>query len=264
MFRNLSKLLGRLATEENSKSERTIVLRAEFSAQLVRLIEIVRPYTLVDEIRLAALYGLMLEVSERGVEGHVVECGVGNGGSAAIIASAINKDVNRHLWLYDTFTGLPKPSPLDGNLAQEYVGKIVGSVDKVKEVLGYVDFPLERVHIKKGLFEETFGGDLPERVAFLHIDADWYESVLIALRRFYPLLQDGGVVIIDDFGHWEGAREAFYDFCSECKIKPLLERVGYTQAFWRKGRTHNRGIPEQYRVLNLPPNAIDKVGLLYR
>jgi O-methyltransferase len=68
----------------------------------------------------------------------------------------------------------------------------------------------------------------------LHIDADWYDSVFYSLETFYQRVSDGGFIVLDDFGHWEGAREAFYDFCMEHSIKPLIERTGYTQAFWRK------------------------------
>ena len=50
----------------------------------------------------------------------------------------------------------------------------------------------------------------------------------------------GGVVVLDDFGWWEGCREAFYDFCSRHGEKPLLERVDCDQAYWIKGKTDNR------------------------
>jgi O-methyltransferase len=81
---------------------------------------------------------------------------------------------------------------------------------------------------------------LPERVALLHCDADWYDSVHIVLRTFYPLIPPGGCVILDDFGYWEGCREAFYDFCLQRGEKPLLERLEADQAYWIKGKTHNR------------------------
>ena len=77
-------------------------------------------------------------------------------------------------------------------------------------------------------------------IAFLHIDADWYDSVQLALETFYDRVSTGGVIILDDFGHWEGCREAFYDFAADRGIKPLLERFGHTQAYWIKDRTHNR------------------------
>ena len=94
--------------------------------------------------------------------------------------------------------------------------------------------------IRKGWFENTFKMPLPEKIAFLHIDADWYASVTLALDTFYDRVEDGGIIVLDDFGHWEGCRESYYDFVQKKNIKPLLERFGHTIAFWIKGRTHNR------------------------
>ena len=57
-------------------------------------------------------------------------------------------------------------------------------------------------------------------------------------------MPEGGIIVLDDFGFWEGAREGFYDFCEKQGIKPLLERTGPWQAFWRKGYQHNRNIED--------------------
>jgi O-methyltransferase len=211
--------------------------------QVQHLINIVQPYTMVDPLRLAMLHQLAQEVPD---EGDVVECGVCNGGSAAVLASVIRNHPKKSLWLYDTFQGIPPPTARDGAEAQNYSGHLIGRVDRVNEVLARVGFPRERAVIREGLFEDSFKQPLPQSVALLHIDADWYEGVLEALKTFYPLIPDGGIVILDDFGHWEGAREAFYDFCAICDTRPVLERAGYTQAFWRKGQIHNRNIMERF------------------
>ena len=204
------------------------------------LFDLVRPYTMVDDLRLSSLENLTNEVCKAGVRGDIVECGVYNGGSAAIPASVIKPLGERCLWLYDTFEGIPAAGPLDGSLAVRHTGDFRGQVERVKEVFNKADFPLERIVFRKGLFQDTFKEPFPQKVALLHIDADWYESVLHALRTFYPRVSDGGVIILDDFGYWEGARRAFYAFCREFSVEPLLERVGYTQAFWLKGKEHNR------------------------
>jgi len=211
--------------------------------QVQEVINIVQPYTMVDPLRLAMLHQLVGEVPD---EGDVVECGVCNGGSAAVLASVIRNHPTKSLWLYDTFQGIPSPTARDGADAQKCSGHWVGSVDRVNEVLALVGFPKGRAVIREGLFKDSFKKPLPQSVALLHIDADWYEGVLNALKTFYPLVLVGGVVVLDDFGYWEGTREAFYDFCVECNVKPLLERAGNTQAFWRKGQTHNRNTGERF------------------
>lgn len=218
-------------------------VRGDEASALVRAVE---PYTMSDPLRLGMLYGLSRETLANRVEGDIVECGVCNGGSAAIMAAGIKDARERRLWLYDTFAGLPAPGEQDGVMAKPYAGQLVGSVESVREVLKKVGFPLDRAVLRQGSFRETFTAPLPERIALLHIDADWYDSVLFALETLYPLVTEGGVIVLDDFGHWEGARKAFYDFCRSAEIEPLLERAGYTQAFWRKGQEHARAVGERY------------------
>lgn len=216
------------------------------SPALKALLRTVQPYTMTDTLRLSIIYGLAREVCEDGIEGDMVECGVCNGGSAAVIAQVIRSFPNRRLWLYDTFEGIPAPTVIDGDYAQSFTGDFVGSVGSVYEVLEKVRFPLEQAVFRKGLFQDTFKEQLPHKIALLHVDGDWYESILLTLQTFYPIVSDGGVIILDDFGHWEGARRAFYEFCRQQEIEPLIERVGYTQAFWRKGQEHSREIQNRY------------------
>ncbi|MDD5449335.1 MAG: macrocin O-methyltransferase [Candidatus Omnitrophica bacterium] len=214
------------------------IRKKRHEAKLYKLIQTVKPYTMVDPFRLSMLYELACGIANK-VEGDIIECGVCNGGSAAILAAAVVNYPNK-LWLYDTFEGIPPPTEKDGSLAKDYEGKLKGSIDKVNKVLTQVNFPLERIIFRKGNFKDTFQNPLPNKVALLHIDADWYESVLDSLRTFYSLVSEGGVVILDDFGYWEGARQAFYDFCAEYKVKPLVERFRDTQLFWYKGKENNR------------------------
>lgn len=214
----------------------------KLSRKTRKLLQSVQPYTMSDPLRLVTLNKLVQELSTNGVAGDIVECGVCNGGSAAVMATAVVQCPERSLWLYDTFEGIPQAHETDGPLAQTLTGHFVGSVQMVREALSKVGYPLERVTLKKGLFRETFKDQLPGNIALLHIDADWYESVLLALQTLYPLVSDGGFIVLDDFGHWEGSRKAFYDFCRAESIQPLLERVGATQAFWRKGLEHNRDL----------------------
>jgi O-methyltransferase len=210
-----------------------------------RLLGVVRPYTMSDPLRLVMLYQLAREAARLG-EGALVECGVCNGGSAAVLGAAVRRRAHCTLWLYDTFEGIPAPGTRDGPLAPTYTGLLKGTVEAVLAVLGKVGFPAARAVIRKGLFSDTFQEPLPDRVILLHVDADWYEGVLQTLQTFYARVPPGGVIVLDDFGHWEGARQAFYDFCAAEGIQPLLERAGYTQAFWRKGQEHNREIAAAY------------------
>jgi O-methyltransferase len=201
----------------------------------------VQPYTYCSVGKLNTLSKICEYLNSHNIPGDFVECGTYKGGSAAVISQYLNSP--RHLWLYDSFTGLPETSPEDGEDAKKWIGDCLASVEDIQTVMNIVGTKEEKYTIRKGWFEDTFvNSPLPEKVAFLHCDADWYKSVLLVLETFYELIPDGGCVVLDDFGFWEGCREAFYDFCTRHGEKPLIERVESDQAFWIKGRTHNREI----------------------
>jgi O-methyltransferase len=202
-----------------------------------QLSSIVAGSTWVTNDRLKAIFDIAGIVNKNNVVGDFVECGVCNGGTAAILASRLG---SRHLWMYDSFEGLPEPVDVDGDEAMKWTGKAVGNENQVVELLDKVGVTGSQYTINKGWFCDTFKDPLPKAVAVLHCDADWYESTILTLETFYHLIPDGGCVILDDFGWWEGCRVAFYDFCFRHSIKPLLERCGDTQAFWFKGKTNNR------------------------
>lgn len=198
----------------------------------------VSSYTLCSVGKLRNLVEICKYLNDYNIQGDFVECGTFKGGSAAVISKHLGK--TRHLWLYDSFEGMPKTTGKDGEEAKEWIGKCVGAIEDVKEVMNLVSTSEEGYSIKKGWFNQTFCTQLPKQVALLHCDADWYDSVTLVLETFYKLIPDGGCVVLDDFGYWEGCREAFYDFCFRHNEKPLLERVEQDQAYWIKGRSNNR------------------------
>ena len=203
-----------------------------------QLYRIVAGYTLLDLERIRSLWNLIDDVIRRGIKGDIVECGSCKGGSSAVLRKGLGP--GRKLWIYDSFEGMPETCELDGEEAKKYVGTCLASKGDVLEILRATGARGDEFVIMEGLYEDTFKKKLPEQVALLHCDADWYDSVSIVLETFYSLIPVGGCVILDDFGFWEGCRRAFYDFCQKHGEKPLLERVGITQAFWIKGKEHNR------------------------
>jgi O-methyltransferase len=186
---------------------------------------------------LQCLFQLGVELDASGIRGDIVECGVCNGGSAAALALGARSE-DRRFWLYDSFEGLPTPGPRDGGEAQRLIGGMAGDLGNVNALLDEVELDVSRRVVKKGWFADTFRQELPEAVALLHIDADWHDSVLLALETFYPLMEPGGVVVIDDFGYWEGARKAFFAFCSSEGIAPLVHRHGPSILYWYTGESY--------------------------
>jgi O-methyltransferase len=151
----------------------------------------------------------------------LVECGVWNGGSAALMAVACCQDPTwyrrRTLWLFDSFQGLPPPGEHDGACAASSFtdGWCKGSIDQVTKIFAKLGVPLQNVRIVPGWFETTIPAAEVAEIAVLHIDADWYSSVKLVLDRFYDRVVSGGFIVLDDYGHWPGCRDAVHDYLDE-------------------------------------------------
>jgi O-methyltransferase len=170
-----------------------------------------------------------------------VECGVWRGGSmqaAARTLLAVN-DTSRDLHLFDTFDGMPAPSERDVRRSDERTAEdllaeeererslvwAVATLEDVREGFAQIPYPSERIHFVKGRVEDTIPEHAPERISILRLDTDWYESTRHELEHLYPRLSSGGVLLLDDYGYWEGAREAVDEFLEETGARLLLVRM---------------------------------------
>jgi O-methyltransferase len=203
--------------------------------------EAVAPFTMTSPERMYALYEAAGHIGHARIKGAVVECGVWRGGSSMLAASTLLDagDV-RDLWLYDTFEGMPSPGEADyasqlGQHADELLTRpdmlgeqtrAIAGLDEVRANMARTGYPDGRVHYVKGKVEDTIPAEAPARIALLRLDTDWYESTRHELEHLYPRLEPGGVLIIDDYGWWEGARRAVDEFFSEQLI--LLNRIDAT------------------------------------
>lgn len=205
------------------------------SLRMIRLVYKVRGYTAVFVPRLVALYKMSEEINRSSVPGDIVECGVYNGGSAALMASFCkNSPLSRDIWLFDSFEGLPRPTDKDGDEAPAYEGWCYGDLSKVRKIFQKLGIPESRVHIVKGWFQDTFPSVQIRDIALLHIDADWYESVKLCLEKFYDNVQPGGYIVLDDYGDWEGCRIATDEFLKRQALDAKLIQVDYTGYYFQK------------------------------
>jgi O-methyltransferase len=210
--------------------------------KFARLVIAVKPkFTMVGNQNLKLLYDLVSEVIKRQLPGDIVECGVWNGGSAAIMGVASMEDTlekkTRGIWLFDSFEGLPPPGDQDGDLERQayFPGWNKGNVELVQEVFGKFGYPSENLKIVPGWFNETIIREPIEKIAILHIDADWYESVKTVLELLYPRVVPGGFVVLDDYGLWPGCQRAVLEYFSEHEISEMIIReVGKQGAYFRK------------------------------
>ncbi|HEY1596787.1 MAG TPA: TylF/MycF/NovP-related O-methyltransferase [Thermoleophilaceae bacterium] len=208
-----------------------------------------RPFTMTSDARLQALIDAVRYCEKRGLPGAFAECGVWRGGSVLTMILTLQElgIEDRDIHLYDTFEGMTAPtahdvSPIDppaldtwqvaeasGERAwSELFSHQVFDEEGVRQVLASTGYPTERLHFARGPVEETLPAAAPERLALLRLDTDWYESTRHELEHLWPRLVDGGALIIDDYGHWEGARRAVDEYFESSAAPVLLSRIDYT------------------------------------
>ncbi len=186
--------------------------------------------------RIYALIQAVRYVSANQIPGAIVECGVWKGGSMAAAARTLLEagDCSRDLYLYDTFRGMTAPTELDveysGKTAVEVIAKdsaylCVAPLETVRGVMNSTGYPMDRIHYVEGEVEETIPGNAPECISLLRLDTDWYGSTKHELTHLFPRLSRRGVIIIDDYGHWEGSRKACDEYFSLGRIPILLNRI---------------------------------------
>jgi hypothetical protein len=203
-----------------------------------------RPYTMTSPERLYSLYQSMRYLAANSIPGDIAECGVWKGGSSMFIAMmALRLGMqDRQLWLFDTFEGMSEPGEEDkdhsGVSAKAQLDKAdrnvsesvwcYSSLDEVKANMARTGYDPANLHFIQGKVEDTIPGSLPGKLALLRLDTDWFASTYHELIHLYPQLNKDGVLIIDDFGHWEGAKKAVLQYFQEHDMHPLLHRIDET------------------------------------
>ena len=244
-LRRLSRDARRLATGWRWRAQHLLgtPIPADYDDELRDTVRRVRRQTLTTAPRIAALCDAVAHLARSRTGGDLVECGVWRGGSmmAAAITLMRHRDADRGLWLYDTFTGMAEPtdadvpSPYDGysprarwRRMQRRGGWAAVPASTVRANLEGTGYPPDRIHLVEGRVEETIPERAPERIALLRLDTDWYESTRHELEHLYPRLVPGGVLILDDYGHYAGARRAVDEYFAGEVEQVLLSRIDYT------------------------------------
>lgn len=208
--------------------------------------QIAREFTMTSEERGYSLYKAVEYVVKNQINGAFVECGVWRGGSCMVMALALQKfgGQKRPIYLYDTFSGMTDPGDQDiiswnnRKVADKQAEERARGVDsfadwavgkqEVKKNLQKTGYPADLLYFVSGPVEQTLTNTVPETIAILRLDTDWYASTKKELEILYPLLASRGVLIIDDYGHFKGARQAVDEYFGQNPPLPLLSRVDYT------------------------------------
>lgn len=206
---------------------------SDFAPSVAATFQAVKPYTETSPERVWGLCHALEYIVKNRIQGDVVECGVWRGGSMMAAARTLLElgDTSRHLYLFDTFQGMTEPSAEDGERAARWMRgprpkHFVVGPEEVRRNLGLTGYPADRVHLVPGPVETTLPGSAPSHISLLRLDTDFYKSTLHELVHLFPRLQQSGVLIVDDYGSWEGARKAADEYLADKAI--LLHRMDHT------------------------------------
>jgi O-methyltransferase len=214
-------------------------LPGDFDDEGKKLIRQARPWTMTSPDKLYALILATRYVARHKIAGDIVECGVWRGGSMQVAARTLMEcgDTGRHLYLFDTFEGMTDPTEedvrRDGQSAAELLAAqpktsgvwAVASLEDVQDGMSQTHYPSSQIHYVKGRVEDTTPAEAPDQIAILRLDTDWYASTKHELETLYTRLSPGGVLLIDDYGWWQGARKAVDDWLEQTNEPLLLLRM---------------------------------------
>jgi O-methyltransferase len=229
----------------NGRGNLTDSYPSDFTDEEKSIINSVKSLTMTSVERLVSLSRAVDYIVSNKVEGDIVECGVWRGGSMMLVAKKLIQanDLNRSIYLFDTFEGMSNPddkdvSAIDNVRAEELLNKAdkfagsnvwcYSSLDEVKINIQKTRYDNSKTFFVKGKVEDTLPYAGLEKIAILRLDTDWYESTRHELETLYDKLVFGGVLIIDDYGHWEGCRKAVDEFITKRNLSIHLIRVDYT------------------------------------
>lgn len=227
--------------------------RVDIPEDFLEIWRAVSPFTMTSLERGYALYEALRYLEGAGIPGDVVECGVWKGGSCMLAARTLlalsggraEEAGRRSIYLYDTFAGPTRPTSVDrirwngsgvlerweadrSGAARNFTAWSVG-MEEVAGNMAATGFPRGSTVLVPGDVASTLSEKKPSRIALLRLDTDWYESTKAELEALYPCLSPGGVLIVDDYGHFEGARRAVDEFFAPERGNPiLLNRIDYT------------------------------------
>lgn len=205
----------------------------------------VMKHSLVGTPGLEHTHDLAQDLVNRNIPGAFVECGVAQGGCAALMAQvAAAEGPTRQCWFFDSYEGLPEPTEKDfesGKTGRHIrplpKGSCLGTIEQVSRLLfEQMRLPRQQIHLVKGWFQDTLPVTRSELgpIALLRADGDWYDSTWCVLENLYEQVSPGGYVLIDDYCSCYGAQKATDKFLQSRGIQVELVPDGRGGASFQK------------------------------
>ena len=238
LYRALQRAARKLGYNFEVQSFQKSAFPTYVEPEFIALLRKYRAKTMVPWGGLHMAFRAARYIAKSQLPGAVVECGVWRGGCSFIMAEAISQICGPayDFYMYDTYAGMSEPAEMDAsssgsaiqffkNARRKKNGAIdwcYASVDEVSSNALETGYPHERFKFVVGKVEDTIPKTVPEKIALLRIDTDWYESTRHELEHLFPRLVSGGVLLCDDYGFWQGSQKAVDEYIADLKETFLL------------------------------------------
>jgi O-methyltransferase len=212
----------------------------DFEKEFLPIYSETKDYSMTSPERLYALYKAVEYIVKNNIQGSFVECGVWRGGSAMVIIKTLQlfNITDRKIYLYDTYEGMVEPKdrdtgPQNVKASEFYKDKdkknnhwwCYAGLDEVKDNMSKTGYPMKNFEFVQGKVEDTIPDNVPDKIALLRLDTDWYDSTYHEMKYLYPKVEKDGVLVLDDYGYWKGSKDAVDQYFGEIKSSPLLNRI---------------------------------------
>ena len=198
-----------------------------------KTLEICSNYSMTGYENMFALIKSIDFINKNNIKGDFVECGVWKGGNLILFQKMIEKfKLKKKIYAFDTFEGMTAPQKVDQTFLGESSIAIFKklkrkkidpkkntvmaecSIEDVKNNFRKNTNNNKNLICIKGPVEKTLQikKNLPKKISILRLDTDWYQSTKIELIKLFPLVEKKGIIIIDDYGYWKGARKAVDEY----------------------------------------------------
>lgn len=253
LLKKLLSMVGlRIIKANNRTSNLSLFEGYDYATDGQKAIDVCSAFSMMPPVNLQTLFEQAVYCEKNDIEGDFVECGVWKGGAVGVMAMANMKfgKKRRNLHLFDAFDDLCEPNPkLDGQkalddmqrLANKNESELSGALLPVKGVYdsfgghgtintcnnllaNTIGYTTQNIFYHKGWFQDTLPADTHkiDKIAILRLDGDWYESIKVCLDYLFDKVQKGGIVVIDDYGYYEGCTKAVDEFLYNKNIKTFL------------------------------------------
>lgn len=221
----IKKLINKFFSKFGLVITKTKPSIVEITQEEKDLIDLCKNFSMTTDIRMWALLNSLKKILSENIEGEIVECGIWKGGNIILIKKFMERyNLKKKIYCYDTFEGMYETSKEDRELSTNIDAKEIinddhkyvceSSFQQTENNIKKNVNNMNDIFFIKGKVEDTLkvNKNIPEKISICRLDTDYYSSTKIELEKLYSRISKGGVLIVDDYGHWSGSKKAVDEF----------------------------------------------------